>query len=256
MGIHPDGCRWEAAEHRVAIRMRQLVERLGGHPLRELGIDPNSPEDRGRWLIAACLRSGRVEGAVAGRAYRSLVEAGLPSPSEIAAADPITVAMRLADVGYPKPEVAAQRVFRASSALVERWNASLEELASEACDLDDLGARITRLAPGLGAATALQFLRPLRDVWAAARETPLSPASLAAGEHLGWLRAGEDSDGEPGALRAALANEVDPPELADVEAALDRLGRRACGRNRPERCPLGDDCPARAAGVAGAALRE
>jgi len=34
--------------------------------------------------------------------------------------------------------------------------------------------------------------------------------------------------------------------LTDLEAALERLGARACLRNRVERCPLGDRCPARA----------
>jgi hypothetical protein len=197
-------------------------------------------------LIAACLHSGRVDDATAARAYCALAAEGLASPREIAAADPIRVALRLADCGYPKPEIAAHRIFRASTALAERWDGSLEALAGDALDLADLGARITGLAPGLGSATALQFLRPLRDLWGAARETPLSAAALAAGEHLGWLRAGQDSDGEPAALRAALADERDAPSLPDVEAALDRLGRRSCGRNRTARCALGEDCPARA----------
>lgn len=236
--------------------MQQLVERLGGHPMRTLGIDPESAGGAERWLVAACLLTGRVDEAISQRAYRALAEAGLPAPREIAAADPLRVAQRLADAGYPKPEIAAQRIFRASTTLVERWDGSLESLARDAADLDELGARITGLAPGLGPATALQFLRPLRDVWVAARETPLTQAALAAGFHLGWLQTGQDAEGEPGALRAALAEESDAPGLSDVEAALDRLGRRACGRKRPARCPLGDDCPARPAGVAAAAFRE
>ena len=73
----------------------------------------------------------------------------------------------------------------------------------------------------------------------------MSPATLAAADHLGWLQPGEDVDGEPGALRAVLAAQPEAPPLADVEAALDRLGRRACLRERPERCPLADTCPQR-----------
>jgi adenine-specific DNA glycosylase len=65
--------------------------------------------------------------------------------------------------------------------------------------------------------------------------------------HLGLLREGQDLEGEPGALRAALRELGDPLDLADLEAALERLGARACLRNRPERCPLAEACPARAA---------
>jgi hypothetical protein len=223
----------------------ELVERLGGHPAADLGIDPSDDAGAGRWLIAACLLAGRVKTEVALAAYRALEADGLPSPAELAGADPIHIAWRLADEHYPKPEVAAGRLQRASAALMERWEGSPAALAGGAADLEELGARVTGLAPGLGRAAALHFLRPLRDVWSAATEIPLSPAALAAAVHLGWLQSGEDVDGEPGALRAVLAEQPDAPPLADVEAALDRLGRRACLRERPERCPLADTCPHR-----------
>jgi hypothetical protein len=224
---------------------RELVERLGRHPAAELGIDPREAEDADRWFIAACLFAGRVKAAVAASAYRALARDGLPSPREIAAADPGRIALRLAEADYPKPEIAAGKLARASAALVEGWGGSFAALASEAEGLDDLGARIVRLAPGVGPGAAAIFLRPLRDIWVAAREIPLSPAARAAAVHVGLLREGEDEEGEPAALRAALAAEPGAPTLADAEAALDRLGRRACLRERPERCPLGAHCPAR-----------
>jgi hypothetical protein len=90
-----------------------------------------------------------------------------------------------------------------------------------------------------------RFLRPLRERWPAAREVPLSPAARAAALHLGLLREGEDEEGEPGALRAALLRWPEAPALADAEAALARLGERACLRGRTARCPLGADCPAK-----------
>ena len=108
----------------------------------------------------------------------------------------------------------------------------------------DLAARLARLAPGVGTATVTRFLRPLRDRWPAAREIPLSAAARAAAVHLSLLREGEDEEGEPGALRSALLREADAPVLADVEAALGRLGERSCLRQRPARCPLGQACPA------------
>ena len=235
---------------------RELVERLGPHPAASLGIDPCDEEGAGRWFIAACLLAGRGGGSVASNAYRALARDGLSSPREIAKADPTRIARWLAETGYPKPEIAAQKLARASAALVEHWGGSLAALAAGADDLADLGERIARLAPGVGPATAALFLRPLRDTWIAARELPLSPAARAAALHVGLLREGEDEEGEPGALRAALAAQPDAPSLSDAESALERLGRRACLRQRFRSCPLGGDCPAREHDVARGHQRE
>jgi hypothetical protein len=228
---------------------RELVERLGPHPAASLGIDPCDEEEVGHWFVAACLLAGRAEVAAATGAFRALARDGLASPREIAKADPARVARALAEGGYPKPEIAAQKLVRASAALSERWAGSLAALAADADDLADLGGRIARLAPGVGPATVALFLRPLRDAWVAARELPLSPAARAAALHLGLLREGEDEEGEPGALRAALAAQPDAPPLADVESALERLGHRSCLRERVRSCPLGADCPARESGA-------
>ena len=70
-------------------------------------------------------------------------------------------------------------------------------------------------------------------------------AARAAALHLGWLAAGEDEAGEPGALRAWLRELPDAPPLADVEAALERLGAAACLREAVARCPLQARCPLR-----------
>jgi hypothetical protein len=235
---------------------RELVERLGPHPAALLGIDPCDEEGAGRWFIAACLLAGRAEASAATDAYRALARDGLSSPREIAKADPTRIAGWLAGAGYPKPEIAAEKLARASATLLERWGGSLVALAAGADDLGDLGARIAGLAPGVGPATVAFFLRPVRDAWTAAREIPLSPAARAAALHVGLLREGEDEEGEPGALRAALAAQPDAPSLSDAETALERLGRRACLRGRVQSCPLGDDCPARERGVARGHERE
>jgi hypothetical protein len=235
---------------------RELVERLGPQAAASLGIDPCDEEGADRWFIAACLLAGRAKDSAATDAYRALARDGLPSPREIAKADPARIARRLAEAGYPKPEIAAQKLARASTALVERWGGSIAALAADAEGVDDLGARIARLAPGVGPAAVALFLRPLRDAWIAAREIPLSPAARAAAVHVGLLREGEDEEGEPGALRAALAAQPGAPALSDAEAALERLGRRACLRERVGSCPLGDDCPARDRGAARGHQRE
>jgi hypothetical protein len=134
---------------------------------------------------------------------------------------------------------------RASTSLFARHRGSLAALAGGADGLEELASALIALAPGIGAATASEFLRPLRERFSAARELPLAPAARAAALHVGLLQDAEDEEGEPGALRAVLAREQPAPALADVEAALTRLGRAACRRGATQRCPLGARCPAR-----------
>jgi hypothetical protein len=231
------------------LRIRALLDRVGGHPARALGLDLDHPSDRTRWFVAACLLAGRAGEKRALAAFRALDRAQSASLDQLDGADPQRLCAALEDAQLPRPEAVAGRLKRAARRLAEAHGGSLEALAADADDLEDLGSRLAGLASGVGAATVLRFLRPLRDRWPAAREVPLAPAARAAAQHLGLLGAGEDAAGEPAALRAALRGSGDPVALADLEAALERLGARACLRDRPERCPLGEACPARAGGT-------
>jgi len=224
---------------------QQVVERLGGHPARELDLDLDTEEGRSGWLVAAALAAGRSDPDEGRDAYRALAGAGLGRPGALAECAVEQVAAKLAAAGLRRPDATAARLVRMGRSLDERHAGSLEALAREASDLVELGTALVQLAPGFGRAAALQFLRPLRSRWTAARETPLEPSALAAARHLGWVDQDADAEGEPGALAAALAAHANAPPLWDVEAALARLGRAACRRDRPERCPLEDDCPHR-----------
>jgi hypothetical protein len=223
-----------------------LLKQMGPHPATTLGLDLAQQGGPERWFVAACLIAGRAPEPVALRAARALAARELDRLAAIAKAGAGAVEAALARAGYPRPEPVAHRLARAGRSLAEHHGGELAALAAQADDLEELGGRLAALAPGIGASTVLRFLRPLRDVWPAAAETPLEPAARAAAVHLGWLAAGEDEEGAPAALRAALLREPQAPPLADIEAALARLGARSCLRQRPDRCPLGARCPARA----------
>jgi hypothetical protein len=230
------------------MKASDLVARFGGHPVVELGIELEESEGPGRWLVAACLYGGRIDQGVARAAISSLTAAGLADPPTIALARPESLETALLGAGYPAADVAARKLWRVCNSLAERYGGSLDSLATQSEQLEDLAARLASLAPGFGAASVARFLRPLRDRWVQAREIPLHPAARAAAVHLGLLSEGEDAEGEPGALRAALRDDPAQPSLADAEFALTRIGRVACSRNRTARCPLGDSCPRRADG--------
>ena len=196
--------------------------------------------------MAVCLRTPRADEEAAAVAFRALAALGLDAPDAIYRAGPEPVADALADADHAHPERTAAKLVRASAALRQRHGGSMQKLAAEADGLEDLGGRVAALAPGIGAATVAHYLRALRDVWPAADDLPLAPAARAAAAHLGWLdEADDDVEADPAPLRAALARETDAPSLVDVEAALTRLGKRACLRGRSDRCPLGQECPLR-----------
>jgi len=225
------------------IAFRELVERLGGHPAAELAIDLAAPGGTGRWFVAACVMAERAPDEKRRDAVRALAGAGLLEPGQLAAAGLEPVRARLEEAGHPSAEPLAHRLVRASTRLVEHHEGSFDGLAGGCDDLETLGGAIAALAPGVGASTVLRFLRPLRERWSAAGETPLDPAARVAAVHLGWLDDGDE--GGAGTLAAHLADDPDPPLLADLEAALARLGSRACRRGDTRRCPLGESCPAR-----------
>jgi len=226
---------------------QQIVDRFGGHPAHDLDLDLDTTDGRAGWLVAAALSSERADPAKAGAAYHALAADGLARPAPLAGCSPERVALVLDAAGRRRPDETAALLVRMGRSLLEHHEGSLERLAAEVWDLAELGNALLRLAPGFGRAAVLHFLRPLRSGWPAAREVPLDPAALAAAQHLGWIPQGADEEGEPAFLARALTAQPGAPALRDVEAALGHLGRAACRRQRPERCPLGAECPQRRA---------
>jgi hypothetical protein len=230
----------------MALGCRQLVARLGPHLCTRAGLDPTSDADTAGWLALAILLSARIEEERALAIWRALAATGLRGVADVAGTEIATVATLLAREHVHRPASVAGCLVRACRELREHWGGSFTRLAASSDDLFALGSALSALAPGLGHVTVLRLMRPLRDGFAAARETPLAASAHAAAVHLGWLAEGDDAEGEPASLRAHVARESDAPPFADVEAALERLGNVACLRARATRCPLGTECPLRA----------
>jgi hypothetical protein len=224
---------------------RRAVAELGPHPAALATLDLAHEDGRARWLMLARLLSERASEEVVLASFARLAAAPGASFEALAAADPALVAAALEAGGLRRAEPVARVLCRAAAALSDAYHGDLERLAAGSDGFEDLAGRIAALAPGLGAASVLRFLRPLRDAWPAARETPLAETARAAAVHLGLIAEDDDLEGEPAALRAACAR-LDP-DLApsDLEAALERLGARACRAGNVQRCPLADTCPAR-----------
>ncbi len=227
----------------------RLLDRLGGHLSHKLEIDLSAEDDRSleSWLIVACLCSARMDEEKIEHIFRALRAAHCSNLQEITSCNITDITQTLARADCKNPEREAAKFKRAANALDLHYRGSLSRLAREAEGIEDLVGRIAALAPGIGVATALQFLRPLRDTWRLADEIPLHAATRAAAIHLQLLRKDEDAEGAPSILRAKLyaANEVNAQTItfADFEAALLRLGERACTRKKVANCPMQEVCP-------------
>lgn len=237
------------AESIAAERLAALLARFGPHPTRAWPLALDTDGGCAQWLVGCALLARAADPTRAGAALRALAEAGF-DPEALASASPLPLARLLAREKLRDPDSLAPLLIRLARALGETCGGSLASLAARCDGLAELGAALAHLAPGFGAAQVAAYLRPLRDRCTAAREIPLDPHARAAALHLGLIGEGDDADGEPSSLRAALARVAaesgsEPIELCDAEWALAQLGRAACSRERSERCPLGASCPVR-----------
>lgn len=232
----------------ISCLIAHLFEQLGGQFSQQLGLDLASEDDRAleSWLLVSCLRSSRMDEEQAERIFHVLCASNCSNLQQIASVDAVQIAQALANADCKNPEREAAKFKRAAGALSLHYRGSLTRLAREAENAEDLAGRVAALAPGIGAATVLQFLRPLREVWRLADEIPLHTAAHTAAVHLQLLREGEDAEGAPSVLRAKLyaANEASSQTIAfaDLEAALTRLGERACMRKKKTSCPMHEFC--------------
>lgn len=220
-----------------------LVEAMGGHPLGQLAPEGVEPDDAAlfRWLLVSLLISGRASAPHAIGAVRGL-EADRPAlPEALAGLGATSLAEALAGAGISHPERLAPRLVRVARGLLGAGG-SISALGRDALDLESLAGELAALGPGLGAATLSRFLAPLRERFPAAADLPVEPAATVAAIHLGWLPEGCEGDAafEPLRRRAAAA----AVDVVDLEWALGQLGRRACARNNPRRCPV-TRCPLR-----------
>jgi len=224
--------------------MQQLVERMGPHPATELQLDLSSESGQLAWWATAVVLAAAGSEARGLEASRRLLDRGIASPGALGGLVPAELAALLEELGERAPAVAA-RLVGSSRGLVERWGGSLGALSADCDDLEQLGGRLAGLAPGVGVASVLRFLRPLRDILPGADATPLAASARAAARHLGWISDGDDEEGPPAGLLYRWQESESGVAFRDVEAAAERLGARACLRERAHRCPLADSCPLR-----------
>ena len=157
---------------------QSIVSLLGAHPATLLGLELDADDDAvlGVWLVLSILLGGRTPEPVALDAWRRLASKGLSTPEAIVQAGPAAIEACLEEASLTKSEATTAVVMRVSRALGLRFGGSIDRLAADSENLEDLAGRLAGLGTGFGRAAVFRFLTPLRDRWTTANDLPASPA--------------------------------------------------------------------------------
>jgi len=215
---------------------------MGGKYSRELGIDLTGG-DRAeifRWFLASKLFGARISAEIAMRTFREFERRGVVTPERILATGWDGLVSILDAGGYARYDFStATRLLAITEALIRSYGGDLNALHKLARDSTDLERLIKGLGAGIGDVTVTIFLRELRTVWPKARPV-LSPPALLASGHLELV----GPEREPLVLLERLWSKhpVQGRDFCDFEAALVRLGKDYCGKQRHDLCPFRDIC--------------
>lgn len=217
----------------------ELIRALGGRYSAELGIDleGREPEEIFKWFLAAILFGARISEDIAARTYHELSKRKLTTPEALLRQDWDGLVEVLDLGGYVRYDFkTATKLHAISAELVREYQGDLNNLHEEAADPRDLERKLMRFK-GIGPVTVNIFLREMRGIWEKADPLPSDLALLAA-QDFRLVQADERAQ----ALEE-LKGLVPMERLADLEAALVRLGKNFCRKGRHLKCPMASCCP-------------
>jgi len=209
--------------------LKPLLRSLGQLFSQCLGIRLEGLDARElfKWFVAALLLGARIRESAAFRTYHELQRRGLLNPELLRDADYWQMIDVMACGGYSRYDgIATRKLQGASAKLLEEYGGDLNLLHEKAMDGADLLVRLREFW-GVGDTTAGIFLRELRGLWAKA-DPPVGELARLAAYHLKIL--------DP--VTFWKANAVAGYDFRHFEAALTRLGRDFCRRERCAEAPL------------------
>jgi endonuclease III len=231
----------------AAAIVRELVKRLGGSFSRELGIELAAGRELEvfKWFLASFLYGARISTTIAARTYHEFERHKVLTPQRIQETGWDGLVHVLDVGGYVRYDFStATKLLAVSGDLIERYGGKLGNVHAAADDPRDLERRLQDIGKGIGPVTVNIFLRELRGIWPKAEPLLSDPAVLAA-KRLGVVSKKTKS---PERALAALEKQwINSPLRAstfvDFEAALVRLGRGYCRKEKHAACPLAPSCP-------------
>ncbi|KPJ67877.1 MAG: hypothetical protein AMJ43_02695 [Coxiella sp. DG_40] len=214
--------------------MEELLKLFGKTYSEELGIDLKSKKSSElfKWFIASILFGARISETIAKHTYQALEKYKLLSPQAIIKAGwKFLVTHVMAEGGYVRyDEKTSTMLLDICEKLLNEYNGDLNRLHDMASNYDDLEQRLIAFK-GIGPVTVNIFLRELRGIWKKANP-PFCDFVMLAAKYLGvkdinkyWQK-----------------HKVKGYKLVNFEAALLRVGKDYCHKNKYDVCPLKANC--------------
>lgn len=225
------------------------MERVPGRFSADFGLTLGSrrPKDLFLWFLASTLYGARISGTIVAHTYAEFVRRGLVTPEQVLKTGWDGLVVVLDAGGYTRYDFkTATKLLEVMQALVDRYHGDLNKLHQAAKDAPDLESRLKALGKGVGDVTVQVFLRELRGIWPKA-DPPISALALLAAEDLGLVDEDDSGSNRSQTERLkALAEQagIRGKTFSDFEAALVRLGRDYCRRQRRQDCVMREYCGA------------
>jgi len=214
--------------------MELLLKLFGQTYSEELDIDLKSKKSSEifKWFLASILFGARISETIAKNTYLALEKYKLLTPQAIIKSNwDFLVTHIMAEGGYVRYDgKTSTTLLDISAQLIKDYNGDLNHLHDIATDSDDLEQRLIAFK-GIGPITVNIFLRELRGIWQKA-DPSFSDYVLLAARNLGikdikqyWQK-----------------NKVKGYNFVNFEAALLRLGKDYCHKNKCRICSVKANC--------------
>lgn len=224
--------------------IEKLIAAFGGGFSKELGIDlsKGKSEEVFKWFLASKLFGARIGANIAIKTYKEFERCGVLSPERIIKTGWDGLVRILDNGGYARYDFStATKLLEIMKDLEKDYNSDLNSLHQEARDKEELERLLKGLGKGIGDVTVNIFLRELRLIWGKARPEPSDLVKLSA-RNLGLIKQREDA---LKTLEKVWAKyKIQGKDFCDLEAALVRLGKDYCKKQKCKGCPMESECVA------------
>lgn len=231
-----------------------LLKTLGERFSSSLNIDLSSADSKEvfKWFLASILFGARISETIVINTYRQFEKENVLSAQKIIDTGWDGLVRILDNGGYVRYDFkTATKLLEIMGTLIELYQGDLNKLHLGAKDSSDLENRLKNLGKGIGEVTVNIFLRELRGIWQKADPLPSDLVILSA-RNLGLLSHKIKSKKEIlNELKSVYQrNKVNWKSrqrrggkgFVDFEAALLRLGKDFCRKEKCEMCVVKNFC--------------
>ncbi|KPK77026.1 MAG: hypothetical protein AMJ89_03150 [candidate division Zixibacteria bacterium SM23_73] len=231
-----------------------LLKKLGQKFSSSLNIELSSvhgesadSEEVFKWFLASILFGARISETIVINTYREFEKVRVLSAEKILTTGWDGLVKILDDGGYVRYDFkTATKLLEIMAKLKELYQSDLNKLHLEAKDSSDLENRLKNLGRGIGEVTVNIFLRELRGTWQKADPLP-SDLVVFAATNLGLFSPKKKSKKEILNDLKSVYNKskIKGKDFVDFEAALLRLGKDFCRKEKCEVCVVENFCKTR-----------